>query len=307
MIEVNCNLCNRNDWKVRFPATTTYLEGPDVRTFRCTSPDYGSHAQIVQCNHCDLVYANPQWSPEELVAAYTAVEDETYVQEREGRELTFEKHLNALEEFTGPADGRSLLDVGAYIGVFVEIARTYGWLAEGIEPSSWAVAKARERNLPIYQGTQQNMVLADRKFDVVTMWDVIEHVTDPISELKRSYQLLKPGGWLAVHTMDIDSLIARVLGNHWPWLMDMHLYYFSQKTLSKMIQKSGFHVEWSGAQGRYLRLGYISSRLAGFNQHLGNISSTIFNRFNLNHMAIPINFGDLFTVYAQKPNEEADK
>ena len=303
MIEVNCNLCTRNDWKIRFPATTKDAEIPDVSTYRCTSPDYGSHAQIVQCNHCDLVYANPQWPPEELVAAYTAVEDETYVKEREGRELTFEKHLNALEKFTGPANGRSLLDVGAYIGVFVEIARGHGWLAEGIEPSSWAVSKALERDLPIHQGTQQDMVLANRKFDVVTMWDVIEHVTDPISELRQAYQLLNPGGWLAVHTMDIDSPVARMLGSRWPWLMDMHLYYFSQKTLTEMIRKCGFEVVWSGAQGRYLRLGYISSRLAGFNQSLGNISSAFFNLLSLDHIAIPINFGDLFTVYARKPLE----
>ena len=154
----------------------------------------------------------------------------------EGRELTFEKHLTAMEKFTGPANGRSLLDVGAYIGVFVEIARTHGWLAEGIEPSSWAVSKARERHLPIHQGTQEDMVLAGRKYDVVTMWDVIEHVTDPACELRQAYQLLNPGGWLAVHTMDIDSLTARLLGGRWPWLMDMHLYYFSQKTLAEMLQ-----------------------------------------------------------------------
>jgi 2-polyprenyl-3-methyl-5-hydroxy-6-metoxy-1,4-benzoquinol methylase len=301
MIEVNCNLCSRNDWKVRFPATTNDLEEPDVKAYRCTSPHYGSHSQIVQCNHCELVYANPQWPPEDLVAAYTAVEDETYVKEREGRELTFEKHLNDLEKFTGPANGRSLLDVGAYIGVFVEIAQAHGWLAEGIEPSAWAVANARDRDLPIQQGTQQDLVNVHKKFDVVTMWDVIEHVTDPISELRQAYQLLKPEGWIAVHTMDIDSVTARILGGRWPWLMDMHLYYFSQKTLSEMLQKCGFKVVWTGAQGRYLRLGYISSRLAGFSESLGSISSSIFNTLKLNHVAIPINFGDLFTVYAQKP------
>lgn len=302
MIEVDCNLCCRNDWHIRFPATTSDIAEPDVRAFRCTSPEYGSHAQIVQCNQCDLVYANPRWSPEELAAAYTAVEDETYVDEREGRELTFEKHLQDLEKYTGPANGRALLDVGAYIGVFVEIAQAHGWLAEGIEPSSWAVSMARERGLPIHQGTQQDVLLADRKFDVVTMWDVIEHVTDPAEEIRQAYQLLNPGGWLAVHTMDIDSLTARVMGSRWPWLMDMHLYYFSRKTLTEMIQKSGFEVVWSGSQGRYLRLGYISSRLAGFNSRLGSISSTLINRLGVSHLAVPINFGDLFTVYARKPD-----
>lgn len=301
MIEVDCNLCNRNDWWVRFPATTADVVEPDVSAFRCTSPNYGSHAQIVQCNHCDLVYANPRWSAEELVAAYTAVEDEIYVHEREGRELTFEKHLNALEKYTGPADGRTLLDVGAYIGVFVEIARAHGWLAEGVEPSAWAVTQARKHGTPIHQGTQHDLMLSNRKFDVVTMWDVIEHVTDPAAEIRQAYHLLRPGGWLAVHTMDIDSLTARVLGSRWPWLMDMHLYYFSRKTLSEMIQKSGFEIVWSGSQGRFLRLGYISSRLAGFDRYLGSISSALVSRLGLTQLALPINFGDLFTVYARKP------
>ncbi len=143
MIDVNCNLCGQDDWTVRFPATMNDDDELDVDVFRCTSPGYGSHAQIVQCNHCGLVYANPRWTTAELEAAYTAVEDETYVSEREGRELTFRKHLTALEKYTGPANGRSLLDVGAYIGVFVEVARTAGWDAFGIEPSSWAVAQAR--------------------------------------------------------------------------------------------------------------------------------------------------------------------
>ena len=85
MIDVVCNLCGQDDWVVQFPAT---MNGrlPDVSAFRCTSAEYGSHAQIVRCNQCGLVYANPRWSDEELVALYEAVEDNTYSEEREGRE-----------------------------------------------------------------------------------------------------------------------------------------------------------------------------------------------------------------------------
>lgn len=301
MIEVNCNLCGHNDWHVRFPATTQQIATPNVSAFRCTSPGYGSHAQIVECNYCHLVYANPRWSTEELVTAYTAVEDEMYVREREGRELTFEKHLAALEEYTGPAEGRSLLDVGAYIGVFVDIARAHGWQAEGIEPSAWAVENAKVRGTPVCQGTQEHLIEAGRRFDVITMWDVIEHVTDPANELSMAYELLSPGGWLAVHTMNIDSLAARALGRRWPWLMDMHLYYFSQRTLASLLEQCGFEVEWSGTQGRYLRLGYISSRLGGFNQRLGDLSADLFERLNITRIPVPVNLGDLFTVYARKP------
>lgn len=301
MIEVICNLCGRDDWQVRFPATLADENALDVDAFRCTSPGYGHHPQIVRCNHCGLVYANPRWSAEQLVAAYTAVEDETYVQERAGRELTFRRHLEALERQTGPANGRSLLDVGAYIGVFVEVACDAGWRACGVEPSHWAAAEAQRHGLHVIQGTQHAPQLDGRRFDVVTMWDVIEHVADPQAEVRRAYELLKPGGWIALHTMDVDSLTARVMGARWPWLMDMHLYYFSQDTLAQLLRHCGFEVVWSGTQGRYLRLGYLATRVAGLNRHLGRLARRLVTRLGVSEVAVPVNFGDLFTVYARRP------
>jgi len=301
MIHVNCNLCGRDEWRIRFQSTLNDAGNLNVDVFRCASPDYGSHAQIVQCNHCGLVYANPHWTAEELEGVYAAVEDETYVSEREGRELTFRKHLFSLEKYTGPANGRSLLDVGAYIGVFVEVATAAGWDASGIDPSHWAVLQAQKRGLRVFQGTQDAPGLKGRQFEVVTLWDVIEHVADPASELRRSYDLLRPGGWLVIHTMDVDSHMARILGRRWPWLMDMHLYYFSRKTLAALLQEIGYEVIWSGAQGRYLRLGYLATRIGGFSQFLGQLATALFNRFQLNEIAVPVNFGDLFTIYARRP------
>lgn len=301
MVEVPCNLCGADDWQVRFPATSNHAGALDVDVFRCTTPDYGSHAQIVQCRRCGLVYANPRWSAAELVEAYTAVEDETYVSERAGRELTFQKHLQALQKFTGPARGRAMLDVGAYIGVFVETAAAAGWQAEGIEPSAWAVAEAQARGLAVQQGTLAAPQLHGRQYAVITMWDVIEHVADPAAELRQAYQRLEPGGWLALHTMNIDSLPARLMGPRWPWLMDMHLYYFSQATLGAMLRRAGYDVIWSGTQGRYLRLGYLSSRLHGLSALAGRASAGLIGGLGLEQVAIPVNSGDLFTVYARRP------
>lgn len=300
MVHVNCNLCGRDDWEILFPAT---MNGAhlNVGAFSCTNPGYGHHPQIVQCRHCEYVYANPRWSGEDLLEAYTAVEDETYVMERQGRELTFHKHLQELEKRTGPANGRSLLDVGAYIGVFVEVAAAAGWDAWGVEPSEWAAAEAQKRNLNVIFGTLDAPEVTERQFDVVTMWDVIEHVDDPSAELAKAFRLLRPGGWLVVHTMDINSLVARLLGPRWPWLMDMHLHYFSQRTLAQMLEKSGYQIIWSGPHGRYLRLNYLASRVGGFNQYLGHLASKVVNGLRLGGIVVPINFRDLFTVYARRP------
>lgn len=299
MITVNCNLCGRDDWQVRFPTTSNGAD-PDVSAFRCTSSSYGRHAQIVECQHCGLVYANPRWSAEELIEAYTAVEDETYLVERAARERTFQHHLQALEEVVGPANGRSLLDIGAYIGVFVEVAAAAGWQAYGVEPSAWAAAEAQRRGLNVMAGTQDTPQLRGCRFDLVTMWDVIEHVADPSTELTKTRQLLKLGGWLAIHTMDVDSLAARLMGPRWPWLMDMHLYYFSQQTLAQLLRKTGFEVVWSGSQGRYLSLGYLATRVGGLNSLLGRLIGGIVHRLRAREVTVPVNFGDLFTIYARK-------
>ena len=298
---VKCNLCGQDDWTLRFPATQSLDIQMDVSAFRCTNPGYGAHPQIVRCRHCNLVYANPRWPVDSLMEAYAAVEDETYVIERQGRELTFNKHLQDMERVTGPANGRSLLDVGAYIGVFVEVAAQAGWQAAGVEPSRWAAAVAQRQGLSVIEGDQYAPELAGRQFDVITMWDVIEHVADPAGEIARAYELLKPGGLLVLHTMDMGSLTARVMGRRWPWLMDMHIYYFSQATLAEMLRRQGFAIVKSGIVGRYLRLGYLGTRVAALNRPLGRLVSGIIDRLRLAEKPVPVNFGDLFTIYAQRP------
>ena len=276
----------------------------DVSAFRCTNPGYGSHSRIVQCRHCRYVYANPRWEAAELVGAYAAVEDETYLEQRAGRELTFSKHLQRLEKITGPADGRRLLDVGAYIGVFVETALAAGWDAVGVEPSRWAAHVAQEQGLPVVEGTQDAPELQGQQFDVVTMWDVIEHVDDPAAEMAKSYHLLKPGGFLAVHTMDIESLAARLMGRRWPWLMDMHIHYFSKRTLTQMLEQAGFEVIWIGPQGRFLSLGYLATRIGGLNGWLGRFFGALFRMLKVDSAAVPVNFGDLITAYGRRAGEK---
>ena len=297
---VACNLCGSNQTRLRFPSTVDDDVLPTaVEAFRCTSPGYGRHHTIVQCKNCGLVYTNPRIDGSQILDSYQAVEDPLYLEERDGRVLTFERHLRPLEKLQSPPG--KLLDVGAYTGVFVEIAAQHGWEAWGVEPSHWAVEQACAQGLHMIEGTLATSGLANASIDVVTMWDVIEHLTDPLAEVQQAYRLLKPGGLLVVHTMDIDSLFARVMGGRWPWLMEMHVYYFSQHTLPAMLAKAGFQVLRSEAQGRYLRLGYFATRISGYSPLLGRLSGRLFRALRLSEVPIPLNFGDLVTAYAIKP------
>ncbi len=302
MEHVLCNLCGSDDTFLRFPSTLpAHHEKADWTAYRCTYSGYGVHPPIVQCRRCGLVYTDPRQSEAAILKTYEAVEDPLYVEEREGRVLTFEHHLRPLDRIGGPPDGRALLDVGAYTGVFVEIAARHGWEAWGVDPSHWAVAEAQRRGLRVLQGTTETADLPQGYFDVVTMWDVIEHLNSPLAELQRVYRLLKPGGLLVVHTIDIDSLFARLMGSRWPWLMEMHLTYFSRRTLRAMLERAGFSVWRIHAQGRYLRLGYLMNRVAALLPWLGRPAEALVSRLGLRGLAVAVNLGDLCTAYARRP------
>lgn len=297
--DIPCNLCGARNVTLLYPSTLKNLT-LNTEDFRCTSSAYGIHPPIVRCNECGLVYANPRWDSSLVNESYSVVEDPTYVEEREGRVLTFRRNLAPLEALVTDSTPRRLLDVGCHIGVMVELAQQRGWEAWGVEPSTWAAEQARARGLHVITGTLADAGLPENYFDVVTLWDVIEHLTDPAAEIRHVHQVLKPGGIFAIHTIDIESWFARLMGARWPWLMEMHLYYFSPRTLKRMLELNGFHVIKSSAQGRYLRLGYFITRLAPYSQSLYRVLNAIVARLNWGSLAIPVNFGDLFTLYARK-------
>ncbi len=300
MEHICCNLCGADDYKVRISSTLDRKKRADWNAYACTNGGYGDHGPIVVCKQCGFVYADPRPQSTEVLDIYEAVQDPLYVEEREGRVLTFEHHLRPLERVTGPANGRRLLDVGAHTGVFVDIATRHGWDAWGVEPSTWAVEQARAQGLQMHLGTLENTAFPADHFSVVTMWDVIEHVPDPCATLQAAWRVLEPGGLLVVHTMDIDSLFSRLMGRRWPWYMEMHLFYFSRHTLVAMLNKAGFCVRWMGAQGRYLQAGYLASRVTALLPWVGRPLERLVTGLKLREVALRINLGDLFTTYAQK-------
>lgn len=298
---VNCNLCGADDTELVYPSTRDNCDDSTTPVhLACTSDAYGVHPPIVQCRRCGLIYANPQPNADDLLDRYAAVVDETYLEERKGRELTFRHHLDHLESRISINGRKRLLDIGCHIGIFLEEAEAHGWDAWGVEPSRWAVEEARARGLRVVQGTLADAGFPDEHFDMVTLWDVIEHLADPMSELRRVARVVRPDGWICIHTMDVESVFARVMGERWPWLMEMHLYYFSRGTLAAMLRRAGFRVIEAEARGRMLRLGYLASRLAPYSAGLAQIMERTTELLGLVRRPIPINLGDLFTVYARK-------
>jgi len=266
-IYIKCPLCGANDYLLRFPATlpgwnsTSSAEDINPDHFRCTNHNLGQHGDIVQCRQCQLIYNNPQPDPDSLFDVYKKVEDPLYLKEAAARERTFERSLDQLHrfiEFRG-----KLLDIGCYNGLFMKLATSAGWMTEGIELSTWAADQARKLGIGnIYKKPLELLKLPKNNFNAITMWDVIEHLSNPGAMLINVHSLLKPGGILAFSTHMVDSWAARLLGTRYPFFMEMHMVHFSKTTITRLLHKQGFQVLKIQPHPRILRVGYFLEKLS---------------------------------------------
>ncbi|MBV8161815.1 MAG: class I SAM-dependent methyltransferase [Acidimicrobiia bacterium] len=239
-----------------------------------------------------------QWpipDADDLLKAYRDVEDPLYVGERDNRYHTFRRVLPAL----GPPDGRRLLDVGAYCGFFVDVARQGGFRAEGTELSAWAVDQSRRLGVTIHNETVSERASSSDHYDVLTMWDVVEHLGDPRTELKAAFRLLEPGGSLHLSTIDAGSRVARALGRRWPWLMDMHLFYFDRTTITRLLEQAGFRVERVGRYTHVVSLDYLLSKTGAAIAGLHPIAEAV-RTAAPEHWRVPVNLGDNMHVVARR-------
>ena len=218
-VDSKCYLCASDLLIERYPKRGEASR--NVATFQCTSADHWAKPQVIECLVCGLVAAGEQGDVRDLGEVYADVVDETYVRDRDVREKTFAAAFDGIAPFL-PATGR-MLEIGAYCGIFLEVAKARGWEAEGVEPSKWAVSYAQERDLSVRQGTLEDVAdELDGGYDAVVMWDVLEHLADPIASLVQMRKLVRENGTVCLSTLDIDSWFPRLLGRNWPWIVPMH-------------------------------------------------------------------------------------
>jgi 2-polyprenyl-3-methyl-5-hydroxy-6-metoxy-1,4-benzoquinol methylase len=172
--------------------------------------------------------------------------DEKYLNEEIGRLNIEEKYksltpLVKIIENNCQISGAEILDVGANTGVFLDLARRIGALPSGLEPSADAVKEAKNHfDLNIQNNPVAEMSSPNGKFDIITLWDVIEHLTEPKEDLKKLLSKLRPNGMMFISTHDINSLFCRVLGRKNPLLMYQHFFHFSPSTIKGMLEYAGF-------------------------------------------------------------------
>lgn len=258
-----CVVCESQFLSEMYPGQSTESQ-PAIGSsaFRCSSMMHACKPRVAKCLQCGLAQVPASEHPADLENLYADVVDRDYLQNQRAKRSTFSRAYLRIRPFL-PETGR-MLEIGSYCGFFLEEARKQGWAVTGVEPSRWAAEySVATAGLEVIHGSFECVAptLADQHYDAIVSWDVLEHVRDPRGTLEFAFGLLRPGGILAVSTLDIDSRFARLMGRNWPWIMQMHLQYFSAKALTKMFEQAGFQMLCVEPYRHYASLRYIYRKL----------------------------------------------
>ena len=267
-----CVLCGGKDHVLVYPANA--FGRPPVEEFACTTDGLSAHDDIVACLECGLLKAVASIEPEEILANYADVVDPTYLDEEASRRELFAWFATAIGGH--PVGGRRLLEIGANVGLFLSVAEEHGWEARGVEPSAWAVAQGRERfGVDLRQGTIETLDEPPGSADVVAMFDVLEHLVDPLAALKALRPLVDDEGLLVLSTVNTAGLHARVRKGGWPWFIRSHLFYFTPQTLAMMLERAGFEmIEWTVVP-RSFHLSYLAHRAGPSHGRLARAAAAV--------------------------------
>jgi SAM-dependent methyltransferase len=238
METVNCNLC-----------------GSAIETLIYQIPDFlldraAIQTTLVQCENCGLIYQNPRPTLDEMGLHYPP-EYESYTPPS-GKNTS---HLLQMAYDYGQSKRARvvtrmktkghLLDLGCATGTFLlSMKKKPGWQVSGVEISDHAAGIARgEHGLDVFTGTLEEAHFPEDTFDVVTMWDVFEHLHNPAASLREIHRVLKPGGLLILRVPNVDSWDAKLFGESWAGLdAPRHLYVFGRQTLQLMLEQNHFRV-----------------------------------------------------------------
>lgn len=202
---------------------------------------------IARCRKCGMQFYSGYYDAQEAAELYGREYFQgkvyrDYPAEAVPRIRLFQQKMDLLRPLL-PVEGR-LLDVGCAYGFFLEVAKERGFHVQGVDIAVVAVDYARSVfGSTVFHGELATAGFADSSFDVMTLWDTLEHLRNPHIVLEEASRILKPGGVLVVETLNINTLSRRLLRGRWPlYAPPYHLFYFTRTTAKKLLHDAGFTV-----------------------------------------------------------------
>jgi SAM-dependent methyltransferase len=296
----HCPVCHSTRsavwWKVNSTATEN---GVDPHAFRPSADRYGETVGTVlrclDCGHGSLAQTPTDAA---LAAAYGDAADPISISEEPGQVETGRRSMARLESVVAP--GR-FVDLGCWTGSLVAAAAERGWDAVGIEPSTWAVARGKERGLDVRLGDLRSTGLTPGEARGVAMCDVIEHVLDVTEAITVAAGLLDAGGALYLTTPDAGGRLARAMGARWWSILPMHVQYFTRASMTTLLQRCGLRVVAIDSHPKVFTATYYAERLGGYSPALARVSVGAVRRLGMADRLVAPDLHDRMEVLAVKP------
>jgi len=272
------------------------------QAYKCTSLEHKSKPQVINCLVCDLSFVPESSYPKNIETIYAEVQDPTYLLNKRSRYKTFQESLTLISPFL--PDKGNLLEVGSYCGFFLDtFKKKYNsWDCIGVEPSKWASEYARSQlKINTRTGTlEDNIKELGSDYDAVVAWDVLEHLNDPSVFLIQINSVMKLNGIFCFSTLDINNWFPKLMGKHWPWLMEMHLFYYKTDTTEQLLNKAGIKILATEKYIHYVSIHYLVGKiiaiLPGWLEKPLNIARSAMPQ----KIMIPISFGDIKLYICEK-------
>ncbi|MCB1193320.1 MAG: class I SAM-dependent methyltransferase [Leptospiraceae bacterium] len=200
---------------------------------------------IYRCNQCNLQAYPPK---EELDLKqlysenyYKGTSNYTYKDERETEyydSYVWDARIKNIRKFQNKGN---FLDVGSSFGGFLSRAKRLGFSPYGVEVSEYAATYCEKRGIPVFKGEFLNSDYPKEFFTVITMIEVVEHLSKPDLVFSKCYSLLKEGGMLVIQTANFEGKQALKEGANYHYYLPGHLYYYSLSNLKKFLSYHGFY------------------------------------------------------------------
>lgn len=191
---------------------------------------------LVKSQPVGFVFCNKIPTETELIKHY-----ESYPREEVISTLTIERYHELLDKFEKYRKTNKILDVGCGIGSFLEIARERGWDVYGTEFTDEAIAICKNKGVEMTQGKLDTKNYTENMFDIITSFEVIEHINNPIEEVQNMNKLLRPKGLLYFTTPNFNALERYLLRSDYNIIeYPEHLSYYTPKTINYLLTKNGY-------------------------------------------------------------------
>ena len=259
--------------------------------------------RMVKCDTCGLVRSDPVADAETISKLYSGSTLD-YSSEIPNLRLTYGRYLERAGEHS--VSKSSLLEIGCGSGFFLEeaLARGYTYV-RGVEPGIAAVQNASPAvRGNIEAGIMRPGLFADARFDVVCLFQVLDHIPEPGELLDCCLKALRPGGALLVLNHNVDAVSARLLGENSPIVDIEHTFLYSGNTLTRLAESRGFKVVESGAALNTYSLNYLA-RLLPLPPALKQAALRILKCSRLGKLKLTVPLGNIYLIAVKPP--EGDK